>query len=303
VGQRATLTVGLPNYGTWVPDPRALLDVARAAEDAGVERLVVVDHVVIGTHTEKYGWGAFPGTPEWPWHEPLTVLAAIAAVTTRVRLQTGILIAPLRPPPLLAKTVATLDQLSGGRVDLGVGTGWQEEEFTAQGLDFAERGRLLTDTIRACRALWTQLPASYRWAGATVADVFCAPQPVQERLPVWFSGTMTPRNVDRIIELGDGWLPIMGATAADIAAGVERLSAAARERGRELGTSFEVQAPLPLVRVDDGVDIDASVAAAAPLVDAGATNLHLTLRTAGRDVAAAVAALPRWVAALERSTA
>src|SRR5689334_17164416 len=107
---RPTLTVGLANYGaTFAPGewPR-FVDLARAAEDAGIDRIVVVDHVVMGPHTEKYVWGKFPVPPDAPWLEPLTVLAAVAGATTTLRLATGILIAPLRPAAFLAKQVATL---------------------------------------------------------------------------------------------------------------------------------------------------------------------------------------------------
>src|SRR3954452_14948302 len=137
-----TLSLGLPNFGGWVGnDWRTLLDIARAAEDAGVERIVVTDHVVLGYGTDAYSWGRFPTAPDGPWLEPLTCLTAIAAVTERLRLATGILIAPLRPAAVLAKTVATLDVMSGGRVDLGVGVGWHREEYDALGLDFKARGR------------------------------------------------------------------------------------------------------------------------------------------------------------------
>ena len=130
------LSLGIPNFGSWAgSDPHSLLDVAKAADDAGVDRLVVSDHVVLGPNLDAYRWGRFPTGPEAPWHEPLTCLTAFAAVTERVRLSTGILIAPLRRAPLLAKTVATLDVVSGGRVDLGVGVGWQREEYDAVGLE------------------------------------------------------------------------------------------------------------------------------------------------------------------------
>src|SRR4051812_14877861 len=102
---------------------------AREADKAGIDRIVVVDHVVMGPHTEAYSWGKFPTPPDSPWLEPLTCLAVIAGATSRVRLGTGILIAPLRSGAVLAKTAATLDVLSGGRLDLGVGTGWQKEEY------------------------------------------------------------------------------------------------------------------------------------------------------------------------------
>src|SRR4051812_12477479 len=184
------LSLGVPNFGGWVDgDWQRLLDIARVAEDAGVDRMVVTDHVVMGRNTDAYAWGRFPTAPDGPWLEPLTCLTAMAAVTTRVRLATGIVIAPLRPAAVLAKTVATLDVLSGGRVDLGVGVGWQKEEYAALGLDFTARGQLLDDTIGACRVLWSQLPASYRSPSVAFEDIFCSPRPAQLRLPVWFSGT------------------------------------------------------------------------------------------------------------------
>lgn len=267
-----TLTIGLPNFGGWAGgDWRRLVDVARLCDDAGVDRVVINDHVVMGERTDRYVWGRFPTKPAAPWLEPLTVLAAMAAVTTRVRLATGILIAPLRPAALLAKTIGTLDALSGGRVDLGVGTGWQPEEYDAMGLSFDERAQRLDDTIAACRELWTRLPASYQSANASFTDTYCSPQPVQDRLPVWFAGALTDRNLRRVVELGDGWIPIMGAPLADIRAGAQRIRDAA-------GRPVVVQAPLPMVSRDDGSrDPAASMANAPTLVEAGATDVYLNI--------------------------
>lgn len=219
------LTVSLPTFGGGAPDGgwRGVLDMARAAEDAGVDRVVVSDHVILGPNVADYPWGTFPTGPDGHWLEPLTTLAAIAAVTERVRLGTSILIAPLRPAAVLAKTVATLDHLSGGRLDLGVGTGWQREEYDAVGLDFAQRGQLLTDTITRCRALWN----------GEVRDVNCEPRPLQTRLPVWFSGTLHERNVRRIVELGDGWIPVGAPPADEIASGIATLRAAFEAAGRD----------------------------------------------------------------------
>ena len=254
-----TLTVGIPNFGGWAGgDWQTLLDVARACDDSGVDRLVVNDHVVMGRRTDAYVWGRFPTAPDGPWLEPLTVLAAMAAVTRRVRLATGILIAPLRPAAVLAKTVATLDVLSGGRVDLGVGTGWQPEEYDAVGLDFATRGRRLDDTIGACRALWSQLPASYSSEAASFDDTFCSPQPAQERLPIWFAGSLNQRNLRRIVELGDGWIPIMGASLDDIRDSAARIRAATDR-------AITIQAPAPVVTIADGTrDPAATMAACLP---------------------------------------
>jgi probable F420-dependent oxidoreductase len=287
------LSLGIPNFGGWAgEDPRTLLELARVADDAGVDRLVVSDHVILGDNLEAYAWGRFPTTPDAPWLEPLSCLTAFAAVTSRIRLSTGILIAPLRRAPLLAKTVATLDALSGGRVDLGVGVGWQKEEYDALGLEFAARGRLLEDTIGACRVLWTSLPASYSSRSVTFDDIYCSPKPVQDRLPVWFSGTLNDRNLRRITSLGDGWIPIMGASLDDIRAGAGLLRAAT---GREV----DVQAPLtPARRSDKSLDVRATMAQLPELAAAGVTNVYLNAATVGPDPASAALALPEIVAAL-----
>ena len=296
---RPTLTVGLPTFGA-APDGgwRRLLDVVQAVEAAGVDRVVVTDHVVNGPNVADYPWGRFPTGPEGDWLEPLSVLTAMAAVTDRVRLSTGILIAPLRPAPLLAKTVATLDVLSGGRVDLGVGTGWQAEELVALGVDPAARGQVLTDTIAACRRLWTDLPASFSSPSLSFSDVYCAPQPLQRPLPIWFSGTLTGRNVRRIVQLGDGWIPIMGSTVEDIASGCGRLRAAFADAGRS-PDALEVQGSLSLVRDASGrIDLPATVAQAPSLVAAGVTNLSVHLRGLDPDLVDPGAACSALVAAL-----
>jgi len=279
---RPTLSIMLPSFGSYLGyDWARLVELAREAEEAGVDRVVVSDHVVMGRHTEAYAWGRFPVPPEEPWMEPLTVLTALATATTRIRLATGILIAPLRPAALLAKTVATLDVLSGGRVDLGVGTGWQREEFMASGLDFAMRGRLLTDTIAACRALWQDVPASFESSTLSFSEVFCVPQPVQKPLPVWFSGVLHRANLARVVSLGDGWIPIMGASVSEIASGAARLRAAFVSAGRD-PESLRVQAPAVMVRAGGGGsgawDPAATMASVPALVGAGTTDVVVNLR-------------------------
>ena len=292
---RPTLTVGLPNFGAlFEGDWRRLIDLAVQAEVAGVDRINVVDHVVMGSRTDAYTWGRFPTTPDAPWLEPLTVLTAMASVTSTVRLTTGILIAPLRPAALLAKTIATLDQLSGGRVDLGVGVGWQREEYLAQGLDFDQRGQLLTDTIGACRALWTEMPASFESPTMSFREVYCSPQPMQSSLPVWFSGVLLQRTLDRIARLGDGWIPIMGATVDDIAAGAARLRDALTVAGRD-PAMLTVQAPVVMARTDNGFDIDATMASVPRLLDAGATDIYVNLRAFDPTLTDAATTLARLV--------
>jgi probable F420-dependent oxidoreductase len=294
----ATLSVGIPNFGGWAGgDWSALLDVARACDDCGVHRLIVNDHVVMGRRTDAYVWGRFPTAPDGPWLEPLTVLSAVAAVTSRVRLATGVIIAPLRPAAVLAKTVATLDVMSGGRVDLGVGTGWQSEEYDAVGLDFTARGQRLDDTIGACRALWSELPASYSSQTTSFTDTFCSPQPMQSRLPVWFAGPLTERNLQRIVDLGDGWIPIMGATLEDIREGAARIAASTAR-------PIAVQAPAPPVAAADGSrDPVATMAVVPSYVEAGITDVYVNVASFAGTPAEAPAALQRLVAAFEAAAA
>ena len=130
---RLSLTIaGL--HRTFGPELDHYLDLAKAADDVGIDQIVLADHVVMGRNTDAYPYGDFAFAPDEPWADPLALLTAIAAVTSRVRLATGILITPLRTPASLAKSVATLDALSGGRVDLGVGVGWQREEYAVAGV-------------------------------------------------------------------------------------------------------------------------------------------------------------------------
>jgi len=289
-----TLTVGLANYGSLfaAPDWHRFVDLARAADDAGTDRIVVVDHVVMGPHTENYAWGTFPVPPEAPWFEPLIVLAAIASATSRVRLATGILIAPLRPAVLLAKQAATLDVFSRGRLDLGVGTGWQREEYDAEGIDFARRGELLSDTLAACKVLWRDTPAALDTATVSFHDVYCEPKPLQAGgVPLWIGGSLHARNLERLVRWGDAWIPIMGAPLADIADGARSIAEAWQAAGRD-PSALQVQAPLPIQRGNDGrPDIARSMASVPDLVASGATDIHVALRAFNRDPADAPAVL------------
>ncbi len=303
---RPTLTIGLANFGaSYEPGEWSkFVDLGRAADGAGIDRIVVVDHVVMGPHTENYQWGKFPVPPDAPWFEPLTMLTAIAAVTERVRLATGILIAPLRPPAFLAKQVATLDQMSNGRVDLGVGTGWQREEYDAQGLSFENRGQLLDDSLAACRVLWRDTPAELESPTLSFHDIYCMPKPLQSGgVPIWIAGTLHGRNLARLVEYGAGWIPIMGETVEGIAAGVSKIHEEMRAAGRDPST-LQVQAPVRMAMGDDKrPDLEASMASVPDLVAAGATDVIVTLRAFARDAAAAPGAMTRIRAAFDAVTA
>lgn len=261
-----------------------MVEVARIADASGVDQLLVPDHVAIGPRTDRYPYGRFPYPPEEPWLEPTLVLAAMAAATERLRLGTGVLIAPLRPALLLAKTLATLDVLSRGRLDVGIGLGWQPEEIEACGVPFAERSARLDDALRACRALWRDAPASCDAPTAAFDDLFCLPHPVQAGgIPLWFGGPAAGRNAARIAEYGVGWIPIAGADGAALASGIARLRDAFRAAGRD-PAELRVRAAPPIARGPDGrPDLERTLAGCDGLADLGATLASFPLAAFCRD--------------------
>jgi probable F420-dependent oxidoreductase len=215
-----------------------LIEVARLAEEAGVDDLTVPEHVLMGANaSEQDPWSTWePHQLEMPWPEPLLTLAAMAAVTRRLRLVSGVVIAPLRPAGLLAKMGATLHALSRGRFVMGVSPSWHRDEYDALGVSFADRGQLMEDAVGACRALWASAPASFRSPTASFDGMYCSPRPAPgERIPVWFTGKFTPRLARRVAALGDGWMPFaayrmtLEEKAAAIRTLCERMAAVGRD--------------------------------------------------------------------------
>jgi alkanesulfonate monooxygenase SsuD/methylene tetrahydromethanopterin reductase-like flavin-dependent oxidoreductase (luciferase family) len=156
-----------------------MIQIARVADELGFDYLCLAEHVLMHGHPSMLAHSTGPGmhTPDELMPEPLTTLAAFAGATNRIGLMTGILIAPLRPAALLAKTAATLDALAGGkRLVLGVSTSWQEEEYAALNVPFAVRGRRLNETLEACRALWSGAPVAYHSESVSFNDMYCEPR-------------------------------------------------------------------------------------------------------------------------------
>jgi probable F420-dependent oxidoreductase len=257
-------------------DGLGLIDFARRAEEAGLDGVVIGDHVVLGNRLDRYPYPPVHFAQDASWLEPLSVLAAVAAVTTRIKLTTGVLVSPLRPAVLLAKTAATVDHLSNGRLELGVGVGWQPEEFAAAGVEFADRGKLLTDGIAACRALWGEDPASFRSSTTNFDELWCDPKPARsDGIPVLFSGSLGNRNRARIVELGNGWITHPRQPLDETASAVESLVRSFEEYGRDPGTLI-VRTSLPILRDEDGVpDFDASLASLHDHHAAGITDLTI----------------------------
>jgi probable F420-dependent oxidoreductase len=257
-------------------DFRRVVDVVRRADDLGIDQAVLTDHVVMGERTDRYPYGKFPVATDYPWFEPMVAMAAFAAVTKRIRLSTSVLVAPLRPAALLAKQAATLDVLSGGRLDLGVGTGWQREEYRAVGIPFAKRGERLAEELRACRALWRGGRTSFHGATVSFDDITCRPPPVQDGgIPLWFGLAPTESNCALVAELGVGWIPISQDPAV-IRDGVAKLRAAFARAGRDPG-ELRVRAHLPPRPGASGtLDLEATLASGLDAaLEAGATHVDL----------------------------
>jgi probable F420-dependent oxidoreductase len=214
----------------------------------------VSDHVVFGPDLSAYGdpaaggvtGGVQPTGPDGQWLEPLTVLAAMAAVTRRVLLATNVLVAPLRRAVVLAKAAATLDALSRGRFELGVGIGWQEAEFRAAGVPFRERGRVLDETLAACRELWTLDRAAFTGRDFSLDGVHMMPKPANPAgIPVWIGGRPIPAVARRLARYGTGWLP-WGIPRDTLAAALARMRALVEAEGRDFAT-VRVSYALPTV--------------------------------------------------------
>ncbi|WP_165838683.1 LLM class F420-dependent oxidoreductase [Roseicella frigidaeris] len=196
------------------PDAAGAARLARLAEAAGFDSVFAVDHVVLPeTYESVYPYaagGRLPGSQFSAMPDPLIWMAFAAAATTRLRFMTGVIILPLRNPLVLAKQVATLDAMSGGRIELGIGVGWLAEEFAALGVPFAERGRRADEYVAAMRALWREDNA--RFAGRFVAfeGMTCTPKPVARSVPIIVGGH-SEAAARRAGRLGDGFFPSIGA--------------------------------------------------------------------------------------------
>lgn len=226
--------VAFANVGP-MAHPEGAVALAQAAEAGGFESLWTVEHTVVPAgYKSTYPYspsGRMPGPEDSDIPDPLIWLTFVAGATSRIRLGTGILILPQRNPVVLAKEVATLDRLSGGRVELGVGVGWLEEEFDAIGIPFADRGARTDDHIAALRALWTQEAATHDGTHSSFTNAISRPQPAQGSVPIVVGGhsKVAARRAGR---LGDGFFPGRG-SHEQLAELIAVMRAAAVEHGRD----------------------------------------------------------------------
>ena len=210
-------------------DPAACRDFAQAAEELGYAHLLAFDHV-LGADPDAHRLTG-PYTHRSMFHEPLVLFGWLAALTERIELVTGILILPQRQTALVAKQAAEVDILSGGRLRLGVGVGWNQVEFQALNEDFHTRGRRSEEQIALLRRLWTEelVTVEGRWHGFAAAGL--NPLPVQRPIPVWIGGH-ADATIERVARIADGWFPLF-TPSEKTAARIERLRALTREAGRD----------------------------------------------------------------------
>jgi probable F420-dependent oxidoreductase len=230
----------------------------RRAEAAGFESVWGGEHVVLPSRIEsKYPYtadGKIPAEPDTPIPDPLIWLAFAAAAAPKLRLGTCILIVPQRNPLVLAKELATLDQLSGGRVELGLGVGWLREEFEALGVPWERRGARNDEYIAAMRALWSGPHAEFHGEFVSFPPVTCSPRPVRGSIPVIVGGD-TEVAIQRAARLADGYFPGEG-DAARLGALIDRVRRAAEHAGRdpasiEINAMFGAQMADPVAGVEE----------------------------------------------------
>ena len=244
------MKVGLlvPNLGPLATGPGSVdvvTTIATKAEELGYDALWVADHVIMPTNIKsRYPYndsGDFPADPADGLLEPLSLLGYLAGATKRVRLGTWVLVLPHRNPIVTAKMFATLDVLSRGRMMLGAGIGWMEEEISLLGAPFKKRGKLSDEYLQAMRELWTNPDPQFDGEFCKFSDIKCEPKPVQNPLPVWIGGH-SARAMRRVVELGDGWVAV-ARSYEGFKEGVEMITVAADKAGRDMSSIKILVAP------------------------------------------------------------
>ncbi len=213
-------------------DPGAIRAYAQAVEELGYDYLLAYEHV-LGAHPERLkDLGRQPPyTHESPFHEPFVLFGFLAAVTRKLKFTTGVVILPQRQTVLVAKQAAEVDVLSGGRLRLGVGLGWNPVEYEALGENFQNRGRRIEEQVALLRLLWTQPLVDFEGRYHRVRGAGLSPLPVQRPIPIWMGGSAQPA-LRRLARIADGWISQL-APSPQARATVEQVRAYVREAGRD----------------------------------------------------------------------
>lgn len=231
------MQLGLSVGNTTVGTAEFLGGTAATAEDLGFDSIWVADHVVWPVEYDSpYPYGAtegekYPGDEHDPAYEAVTTLAWLSARTSRIKVGTLVLVAPQREPWLLAKQLATVDALNGGRTIIGMGLGWLREEFDVLGAPFDDRVPRTRELVELLRAVWTQHPLEFQGSYWSSPPMGVLPHPAQGTIPIWFGGN-SPGARRRVAAYGDGWAPY-GLSPEDLAAGWADIRQQATDNGRD----------------------------------------------------------------------
>jgi len=279
----------LPVYGP-MATREAITLFARRAEALGYDSLWVSDHVVIPyTIRSRYPYNAtgdFPLSPETDFLEPLTVMALVAGVTSKIRLGTSVLVLPHRHPVLTAKMLATIDHVAPGRVILGAGVGWMKEEIELLGVKHERRGAWSDEAIRVMRACWKDARVRFKGEFFTFDDVGVRPRPAAGTIPIWIGGH-TERALKRVVTLGDGWHAAFP-SVEKMRDGIADLTKACAREGRDPATlTISARVGLPARK-----SADESIAELCALRDLGVH--HVILESRMRDIPEMTATYERF---------
>lgn len=209
-------------------DPVVIRDYAQAAEGLGYSHLVAFDHVLGADPAHRPGWRGY--TQRDMFHEPFVLFGYLAALT-HLELVPAVIILPQRQTALVAKQAAEVDILTGGKLRLGVGVGWNPVEYEALGMDFHTRGRVVEEQIEVMRLLWSQEIVSYKGRYHTITEAGLNPLPIRHSIPVWLGGS-SDILLRRAARIGDGWFP-QGYPDEQMGETLARLRGYTREAGRD----------------------------------------------------------------------
>ncbi|MET0474715.1 MAG: LLM class F420-dependent oxidoreductase [Mycobacterium sp.] len=253
-------------------DAGAVRTYGERVEELGFRHLLAYDHVVGADPDVHTGWSG-PYDVHTTFHEPLVMFGYLAGITRSLELVTGVIILPQRQTALVAKQAAEVDLLSGGRLRLGIGIGWNAVEYEALGQDFGTRGKRSAEQIELLRRLWTEQTVTFHGAFDHVTGAGLAPLPVQRPIPIWIGAASAP-GYRRAGRLADGWFPMMepGPELDEALAEVERGAVAAGRDPASIGME---------ARVSFSGDYDAVAAQIAAWGDAGASHLSINTMRAG----------------------
>lgn len=228
-------------------DPVAIRDYAQAVEGMGYNHILIYDHVLGASTVTRPDWDG-PYTSETVFHEVFVLYGYLAALTKSVELVTGILILPQRQTALVAKQAAEVDLLSGGRLRLGIGVGWNDVEYEGLNENFRDRGARSEEQIAVLRALWAEPVINFKGRWHTIDNAGINPLPPRRAIPVWIGG-YSEATLRRIGAMGEGWFPWRPPTD-DMRAQIERLHDYARAAGRD-PADIGLEAQLSVARVPE----------------------------------------------------